>query len=92
MGMADPQLYYWASQICVINDWVAGGWQDPAFRLEVSILGLDGVLNILYGAPIPSSCVAGARAVFLAWRAALRRTGWNRKLTRETLLWRGTWL
>ena len=90
--MIDLQLYYWASQLVVINDWMCGGWSDPTYRRELLPLGLEGTLGMMYGAPVPPNTLEGTRAVVMAWRGALRRTGWERKLTAMTPLWVGTWL
>ena len=64
--MVDVRIYYWASQILVINDWMTGV-AGSGLSSEASSLGLDGIMEILYRAPIPASCADGTRVVFLTW-------------------------
>ena len=68
LAMIDLQLYYWASQLVVIHDWMCGGWSDPTYRRELLPLGLEGVLGMLYGGPVSPGTLEGLRAVVMAWR------------------------
>ena len=77
--MVDIRLYYWASQIVVINDWMHGGWTDSAYSRELMPLGHAGILNILYGGAITGGLPEVTSAVLYAWRGALTWIGWNKK-------------
>ena len=90
--MIDLRLYYWATQLVVINDWLCGGWADSAYIRELQPLGLDGILGLLYGSPVTNQTPEVTRVIFGAWRGALRWTGWSGRLTLSTPLWVGTWL
>ena len=90
--MINLKLYYWASQLVVINDWFCGGWSDSTYTRELQPLGLDGLLGLLYGNPVPGSIPDGTQAVIAAWRGALRKMGCFKKLTAMTPLWVGSWL
>lgn len=86
LGMKNLYLYYLATRLLKVHDWFAGGWSDPAYRLELHTLGLLGIHGMLYGNPIPRTLPVVTRGVFLAWRASLRHTRWSNKLTLHTPL------
>ena len=90
--MIDLRLYYWATQLVVINDWMCGGWSDSTYVRELQSLGLNGVMGMMYGEPIPANTPEVTQAAFAAWRGALKRIGWDKRLTSMTPLWVGTWL
>ncbi|KAJ1164604.1 hypothetical protein NDU88_005039 [Pleurodeles waltl] len=39
LGMSNIHSYHLATQVLVINDWMGGGWTDPAYRLELQTMG-----------------------------------------------------
>ncbi|KAJ1098652.1 hypothetical protein NDU88_003759, partial [Pleurodeles waltl] len=39
LGASDPYLYYLATQLIVVHDWFNGGWEDPAYKTELTLLG-----------------------------------------------------
>ena len=80
MAMVDVCLYYWATYLVVINDWLCGGWSDPAYVRELQLVGLDRIMHTLYGGPISASLSEVTQILFHAWRGALRWTGWDKKL------------
>ena len=84
------RLYYWASLLVVVNDWMNGGWSDPTYIRELQPLGWEGVIGILYGTPISESLPSVTSSVFLAWREASKWINWNERLTSMTPLWYGT--
>ena len=92
MAMINIRLYYWAAHLIVINDWISGGWSDSTYARELKPMGIEGVMGIMYGRPISENLPEMTQIVFLAWRGALRWTGWDKKLTLATPLWVGSWL
>ena len=81
MEMIDRRLYYWASQLVVVNDWMYGGWSNSTYVRELQPLGLNGVLGMMYSCLIAESLPDVTQVVLLAWRGALHWTGWDRRLT-----------
>ncbi|KAJ1119448.1 hypothetical protein NDU88_007634 [Pleurodeles waltl] len=73
----------------VINDWMGGGWTDPAYQLELQTMGYPRILDILYGSPIPRDTPDVTKVVLLGWRTAQKVTGWWGRLTQQTPLWHG---
>ncbi|KAJ1155452.1 hypothetical protein NDU88_008182 [Pleurodeles waltl] len=52
LGMSNVLYYHLAMQLLVINDWLGGGWTDPAYRLELQTLSYPKIFDALYGGPI----------------------------------------
>ena len=89
MAMVDVWLYYWSTQLVVINDWMCGGWSDSTYARELQPLGLTGVLGMLDGSPMAETIQEITKAVIAAWRGALRWIGWDNRLALTTPLWVG---
>ena len=90
--MIDLRLYYWATQLTVINDWMNGGWSDSTYIRELQPMGLKGMLGMMYGDPVTRSIPEVTQAVITAWRGALRWIRWDKRISAMTPLWAGSWL
>ncbi|KAJ1097918.1 hypothetical protein NDU88_003034 [Pleurodeles waltl] len=89
LGMSNIQYYYLAMHALVINDWVGGGWTDPAYQLELQTMGYPRIFGALYWSPIPRETPDVTKVVLQGWRTAQKVTGWWRRLTQQTPLWHG---
>ena len=78
--MPDIRLYYWASVLVVVNDWMCGGWFDPTYARELQLMSLEGVMGMLYGNPVVDSLPEVTQMVFLAWRGRYAGLGGTRGL------------
>ncbi|KAJ1099291.1 hypothetical protein NDU88_004393 [Pleurodeles waltl] len=75
LGMSNIHYYLHAMHLVVINDWVGGGWSDPAYRLELRSLGYPRIFDILYGGPISRDIPDVTKVTLLGWRVAQRLSG-----------------
>ncbi|KAJ1195074.1 hypothetical protein NDU88_004357 [Pleurodeles waltl] len=89
LGMSNIHYYLLAMHLLVINDWVGGGWSDPAYRLELRSLGYPRIFDTLYGGPISRDIPEVTKVILLGWQMAQKLSGWWGRLTQRTTLWHG---
>lgn len=89
LALPDVRLYYWASQLQVINDWIFGDRSDPAYRVDRDVMPLGNCEHLLYIKTIRKSWPVHTRVVIQCWRAANTFLKWARTYTGRTPLWVG---
>lgn len=87
-GIALPniRLYYWASQLAVINQWIHYPYNNPSIHLEEYQTGKEGYLGALYSKPCGRRYIGPMAQTLDIWHKA-NKLGWAQKLTKATPLW-----
>lgn len=90
IAAADIQVYYWASQLLVINEWWYGSQGDPAYAVERFFMADAPLLHHLYSSSSLEAFPPACRTVIQIWRRVVRSMGWWGRLTGATPLWQGS--
>lgn len=80
LALPDVKLYYWASQLQVINDWVYTNSNDPAYRLDTFIMP-QGNCEHLYTKKMNREWLTQIKVLVQCWRDANTFLGWGNKIT-----------
>lgn len=87
ISLPDIRLYYWASQLITINQWIHGSPSNPSVHLELYQTGREGYLGALYNKVKKGRYVGPMTQTITIWHRANGRLGWAQKLTKATPLW-----
>lgn len=87
IALPDMRLYYWASQLIVINQWIHGTASHPSCQLERYQTGREGYLGALYTKARKGRYIGPMAQTVNIWHKATGHLEWAGKLTKATPLW-----
>lgn len=87
IALPDIKIYYWASQLTVINKWLHAPQDEPAYRMDRHLLGPDGVMTALYNNSNKMKLTGPTQHAIHVWHVAQTALKWDGIITQATPLW-----